>query len=364
MSPTRPPFESKGIAMRTLRRSGFTLIELLVVIAIIGVLVSLLLPAVQSAREAARRIQCTDNLKQIGLALANYHDTVGVLPFGLGGRTFPPRGIKPLLWSCENTTTGAMILPYLEQGPLYDAINYRIDNCLNGNPSWVPRTYHDANLTAFSTRVAVYLCSSETREPVTAAGDRALTNYVPDFGTSWSDTNVTDGPFHILSATRLASVTDGTSQTAAFSEHALGTGEDLSSSSAVDRRTGGFRRDINTSGSQAELEQWCSTADHPGATPTSMGGYGWGYSNSGYRHVFTPNHHYCYEYFDPIDHVYGVWTGAYARILNPPTSYHPGGVNVLFLDGSVRFIKETINTAPWRALGTRAGGEVISASDY
>ena len=71
-----------------------------------------------------------------------------------------------------------------------------------------------------------------------------------------------------------------------------------------------------------------------------------------------------HEYFDPIDHIYGVWSGAYTREVNPPSSYHPGGVNVAFLDGSVRFIKETINRTTWRAMGTRAGGEVVSASDY
>jgi prepilin-type N-terminal cleavage/methylation domain-containing protein/prepilin-type processing-associated H-X9-DG protein len=346
------------------RRSGFTLIELLVVIAIIAVLIALLLPAIQAAREAARRAGCFSNLKQIGVALANYHDTIGVLPFGVGARTYPPRGPKPLLWSCQVTTASAMILPYLEQGTLYNAINYRIDNCLNGYPSGIPNTYRAANFTAFSTKIASYLCPSEMREPIDANGEWAFSSYMPNFGTNWSTMNVTDGPFHIISRTNLARVTDGTSNTAAFSEHAFAEGVEYSSPSQVNRLTGGFARGENRSVSQADLEQWCDVPDHTGAYANSGGTFFWGISNTGYRHVLAPNHYYCYEYFDPIDHVYGVWQGAYARMLNPPTSYHPGGVNVLFLDGSVRFVKETINTSTWRALGTHFGGEVISASDY
>src|SRR5262249_26323102 len=121
-------------AMST-RRTGFTLIELLVVIAIIAVLLALLLPAVQAAREAVRRAQCVNNLKQIGIALHNYHDAVGVLPFGSSGRTFPPRGPKPLLWACASVGPLTMLLPFMEQRPLYDAMNFQIDNCSNGSPT-------------------------------------------------------------------------------------------------------------------------------------------------------------------------------------------------------------------------------------
>ncbi len=253
-----------------------------------------------------------------------------------------------------------MLLPFMEQQPIFSATNYQIDNCLNGWPFGFPRTYLDANATAFGTELSTFLCPSEVFQPEPSYW--GSTNYKANFGTSWNIQNITDGPFFITSRSSAARITDGLSQTAAFSERAFGTGQDVTG--RPDPQTTFINRPMNTSTSQSDLEQWCEEPNPPGATMSSGGDKEWGSADFGYRHVFTPNHVACYEYFDPIDHVYGVWGGAYTRMVNPPTSYHPGGVNVLFLDGSVHFVRETINRPTWRALGTRSGGEVISDSDY
>jgi prepilin-type processing-associated H-X9-DG protein len=252
-----------------------------------------------------------------------------------------------------------MLLPFVEQVPLYNAINFRIDNCLNGNPSHFSRIYLDANSTAFGILVPGYLCPSEPN----LAGWQVWgpNSYEANAGTRWTMTNVNDGPFFIMSRTSFASVVDGLSQTAAFSEHARGVGGPTDGPPGP--LTGRLIRPQNSSRSQAELERWCDQLDPPAAQIFTIGPNSWA-SEGGYRHVFRPNHHTCDESADPMDHVYGRRIGSYAYSLDPPTSYHPGGVNLLLLDGSVRFIQETIAPGPWRALGTRAGGEIVSSGDY
>jgi prepilin-type N-terminal cleavage/methylation domain-containing protein/prepilin-type processing-associated H-X9-DG protein len=322
-----------------MRRRGFTLIELLVVIAIIGILIGLILPAVQMAREAANRASCTNKMKQIGVALHNYHEAHGSLPFGTVGRTFPPNGPKPLMWSCVSLSATVMLLPYLEQELVYNQINMQIDSCYNGYPSWVPNTYNAANETAFRSTIGTFACPSDPN-PVEATRG----NYAPNWGTSWSLYNKTDGPFHILSKYKFKDMVDGMSKTAAFGEMAPW-GEYL-------------YRNGNTSPNQKSLEDYCdSSPSIPGMSGT-IGRYTW-LTGEGYRHIRRPNakRGACMEYFDPMDHIYGINMGSWPRAIDGPRSFHPGGVNILLFDGSVQFIADPIDYAIFRALGTRAGGE-------
>lgn len=342
--------------MRTSRK-GFTLVELLVAITIIGLLIALLLPAIHAAREAARSAQCKNNLRQIGIALQNYHTSIGCFPFGASGRTFPPKGPKPLLWSCAETGPLVMLLPQLDQTPLFNAINTQIDNCLTGYPSGYSNAYTAANETAFSIRITSFLCPAETVPIKDNAWGSA--NYVASYGTSWHTTMPTDGAFHIMSRVTFAMIRDGSSNTAAFSERAMGTSED---DLAINPMRTYLRKPENSSSNQADLEAWCNLPNPPQAAVANYIPLRWPSAGADYRHVLAPNRVSCYQYVDPSEHIYGVRVGGYGRMLNPASSYHPSGVHVLFCDGSVRFLKDSIDRATWRALGTRAGNEVIPST--
>jgi prepilin-type N-terminal cleavage/methylation domain-containing protein/prepilin-type processing-associated H-X9-DG protein len=327
------------------QRSGFTLIELLVVIAIISVLIALLLPAVQSAREAARRAQCTNNLKQLGLALHNYNDSYGSFPIN---RSVFPSGTTPTPYAYSGF---AMLLPFIEQSPLYAAINFNL-------PSGT--TYQAGNTTVLATSVAGFLCPTDPQQvPAGEAG----TNYRFSEGTSiayeWGATDPTgynaslpapDGPFFDNTAVTLAQITDGTSNTAAMSEKLLG---DFNTAVATPNRDIYVGTIIPTTPEQAY--QYCQQLD-PTSTPSngsSTEGTPWisgTVSITPYKHVSPPLTMSCYYYPE--------------RLTLTAWSLHPGGVNVCMCDGSVRFFKATIDRTVWRAIGSRNGGEVISSDSY
>jgi prepilin-type N-terminal cleavage/methylation domain-containing protein/prepilin-type processing-associated H-X9-DG protein len=336
---------------------GFTLIEVLVVISIIGVLIALLLPAVQAAREAARRSQCTNNLKQLGLAIHGYLDVHGVMP--LGSFKMAPPADDP----CDDDHQAGVfvaILPFLEQSPLFNAFNSNV-------------SYHTKpNSTVHGTGLSVLWCPSDGLVPQadTEALDWPIrfTSYMGSSGT-WNSPPSNRGPacklqnfpallgqangvIFYYSSVRLAGVTDGTSNTFLFGEHAYGK----------------------------------NPADE-------LPGWNWWFSGQYGDTMFTTMFP-----MNPLGKIPDIKNEAlYGVIVNPSiqaaSSYHPGGANFGFCDGSVRFVKETIDCAPfnaatglpqgwslgakglysvnppgrmgvYQALSTRSGGEVISADSY
>lgn len=297
---------------------AFTLVELLVVIAIIGILVGLLLPAVQAARESARRMQCTNNLKQIGLALHNYHSVFQKFPFCNGGTNNQFSGLSQLL-------------PFLELANLQDSIDFR----------FAPG--HAVNSLPRTTEIAGFRCPSDVENTRVSSG--GAVNYYPNKGTStlWQDPKA-NGFMYRNSATRFADIKDGTSHTAAFSERLITDGSNgmISPIADVFLATG-------TPATADEAVQLCAAVDITNLAnqfPLFMGAP-WIDGQHGYLHVDGPNKRSCG--FFPT------------HASMPPSSYHPGGVNLLLCDGSVQFVPNSIELLTWRAIGTRQGGEVMAA---
>ncbi len=346
-------------------RRAFTLIELLVVIAIIAVLIALLLPAVQSAREAARRIQCTNNLKQLGLGLMNYESSQGVLP-PQQVLLATPTNPATLLWHSSWGVTSRLI-PFMEQGPMYNSINFTL------------KTSTPANATVESTTLSVLLCPSEpNQQPLVGA---TLTTAVSNYGWCAGDWYVYGGmalnnaplsrsAFTVNVSRRLAAFTDGLSQTVVASEGKTYT--------PVARNC--FGTASNGTMTFPPLTNPNAVPDAPSSLPiiqaiyqscTQSGNIGhtiWVYGNSvydGFTTALPPNTLALVAPGVDVDvNTEDENNGGPTYAAITARSFHPGGVNALFCDGSVHFIKNSINWTTWRALGTIAGGEVVSSDAY
>jgi prepilin-type N-terminal cleavage/methylation domain-containing protein/prepilin-type processing-associated H-X9-DG protein len=320
---------------------GFTLIELLVVIAIIGVLVGLLLPAVQATREAARRAQCTNNLKQMGLALQDYHDAIGTFPMSYAARS---RFIDGATDTTPGWGWGAMILPQLEQGPLLSAINF------------VLPVESSANTTVVRSILSTFLCPSDPIPGgpflVTDASGNVLATMAPtsyaacagndltDSTTGLNNNGLGNGVMFRNSGIRLAEITDGTSQTIVVGERAWS---------------------INSGPWAGVVNDGVIRRGPANPCPTTGAVY----------------------------YLAATLVQAHCNVLNTDTdpdgglddfsSRHPGGANFVFADGSVHFLKSVLRNLGQRpdgstnyspaslvlqALGTRSGGEIVSADAY
>ena len=351
-------------------RRGFTLIELLVVIAIIAVLIALLLPAVQAAREAARRAQCVNNLKQIGLALHNYHQSNDCFPLGNG--CTGPGNVGPCT-SWDGYSPQAQMLGAMEATALFNATNFMLGG---SQPD---------NSTAITAKIASFLCPSDGNAGPGAFLGWSLNNdnfninsyhastgttYVP--GDNGQGGTTSTGLFAYQVTYGIRDCTDGSSNTIAFCEGLVGAPNQTASpgngveGSGGQPQWGGKSVDVYSTLSQVMTNlQGCDSAWKSGKNIVNTRGYLWAFGSTGFtmfNTVVTPNstqHNWnaCTFYGG------GGWPGGMngANFANA-TSRHPGGVNTLFGDGSVKFVKDSVNQNTWWSLGTRNGGEVVDAS--
>ncbi len=361
---------------------GFTLIELLVVIAIIAVLIALLLPAVQSAREAARRIQCTNNLKQIGLALHNYHQANGSFPLGgttaVAGGSFGPGEQTWGSWSAQ-----ALMLPYLEQGPMYNSANFSLT-------TWIGVGQY-INATVFNANLAAFLCPSDglagtpgsfVNSQYSFAGSN--NNYFGSIGTTTypsaqtatgifapgtSNQSTGGSLFHIVYG--IQSVTDGTSNTVAFAEAVVGDNNHFTpfrdgiawtnSGAYYQAFDAWARQSYILAGIQKCAMMWTTRQNAPAQ------------EDKGWRWASPMTGHSLFNTIVTPSSTQNPWSGCRPDNTGGPVSdgqyenansLHPGGCNVGFADGSVKFIKSSISMTTWWSLGTKASGEVISSDSY
>ncbi|MGA2700353.1 MAG: DUF1559 domain-containing protein [Isosphaeraceae bacterium] len=406
---------SKTTRAASTARRGFTLVELLVVIAIIAVLIALLLPAVQAAREAARRAQCTNNMKQLGLALQNYHTSQNAFP--LGGSPAPvsmsvngyPLYICCPQWGWGSWSAQSMLLPYLEETAVYNAQNFAF--VMRGD------YYSEViNTTATQSRIQAFLCPSSPL-PKGTWGDNGTwpgNNYYVSTGSSisWYGNDprlgnyqyTPNGPFMVGgSAIGIRDVTDGTSKTVGFGEWKTGDYDDskISMQDVAGLTYPGIGTSAFLAGANGYIDQNMSSPytsfplgapyltanlqacaqclqlnncpNHWGSNPpgnyyTQFSFVGRLWAEGIYGHalgnmIVPPNSPYPYCQFEIGDGSSDMSDMDSGTIIGL-TSYHPGGANVAMLDGSVRFLKNSISYTTIWALGSMAQGEIINSEAY
>jgi prepilin-type N-terminal cleavage/methylation domain-containing protein/prepilin-type processing-associated H-X9-DG protein len=361
-----------------MRRRGFTLIELLVVIAIIAVLIALLLPAVQAAREAARRIQCTNNMKQIGLALHNYHQVHNVFPMGCTSGMWNAVGVYNVK---QNFGPLALMLPFLERAQNYNAINFNW-GCEDDNTLLC----YAINSTGQNSQINSFLCPSDPKAWVpdhnnttnncsyyacvgTTTSWGLMGNVAPYANLSVTSINMpSTGLFTWQASYGIATCVDGTSNTIAFSEACVGTQNQLPLQRLIGLQGVAIPYSSMLLDGQSapavtrSVIQLCNAAYQSGnaGNVDLQRGENWAHGSMAmnmFNTIVPPN-----AYNDTWTHC-GLNASSRA-VLSNADSYHPGGVNVTMGDGSVKFIKDSVNQNTWWALGTKAGGEVISADSY
>ncbi len=354
-------------------RRGFTLIELLVVIAIIAVLIALLLPAVQMAREAARRAQCANNLKQIGLALHNYHQAHGYFPPEGNKAYFQPRSKRWGPGGNQYWSLKVFLLPYMDRADIYNAAN--LDLRAYGEPAGYRSWSRDANLTLRRARIESFLCPSDHHFDH-ANPYRTSQSYAPNHGTeryfnNWRTNGIVYRPGwyrYYQKPLGVRDIVDGTAFTAAFSEWVRGS---MVWNRSVEARRALALRDqaawvwqiqpvwiafprsthLGREGDRqwerlceaSQIPRWHAKGSMWWASATGAGtGIGFGK---------RPNRKSCAPY-SPL------WWDVGTHLMTA-SSMHPGGVNVLFADGRVRFISDEVDEQVWFAIGTRDGQEPI-----
>ncbi len=330
------------------RSRGFTLIELMVVVGIIALLIALTLPAVQSAREAARRTQCSNNLRQIGLGTTLYHDVNGCYPLPITNHYNLALGYVNYhgLFSIQ-----VRILPYLDQKPMYDGVNFAVGSFTPGAffpevPSFSQA--NSLNATISATKIAAYLCPSDGFDASPGSNYRGNVGLGPGPGMNPEYSDSGNGFYNDVDPISAAMIVDGLSHTVAFSERLHGSNRPQPVANRDFWMAPGYGTTADQFMIGCQIEGRSSNSNFG-----TIGGNWWfwpGREHTLYTHTQTPN--------GPItDCLYGGMLPAGG--MATARSNHPEGVNALMGDNSVRFVGDSISQEVWRGLGTRNGGELV-----